>query len=97
MRRALTEPPLVRGTLLAVAVVFLAIFLVMPLVAVFAQALEKGLGAYLTALREPDAWAAIRLTLLTAAIAVVMLVASFLLLGAINRLQSWASRRGAAA
>jgi sulfate transport system permease protein len=70
MRRALTEPPLVRGALLAVAVVFLAIFLVMPLVAVFAQALEKGFGAYLTALREPDAWAAIRLTLLTAAIAV---------------------------
>jgi sulfate transport system permease protein len=70
MRRALTEPPLVRGTLLAVAVVFLAIFLMMPLVAVFAQALEKGLAAYLTALREPDAWAAIRLTLLTAAIAV---------------------------
>jgi len=70
MRRALTEPPLVRGALLAVALVFLAIFLVMPLVAVFAQALEKGFGAYLTALREPDAWAAIRLTLLTAAIAV---------------------------
>jgi sulfate transport system permease protein len=70
MRRALTEPPLVRGALLAVAVVFLAIFLVMPLVAVFAQALEKGLAAYLTALREPDAWAAIRLTLLTVAIAV---------------------------
>jgi len=72
MRRALTEPPLVRGALLAVALVFLAIFLVMPLVAVFAQALEKGFGAYLTALREPDAWAAIRLTLLTAAIAVPM-------------------------
>ena len=70
MRRALTEPPLVRGALLAVALVFLAIFLVMPFVAVFAQALEKGFGAYLTALREPDAWAAIRLTLLTAAIAV---------------------------
>ncbi|PYQ19997.1 MAG: sulfate ABC transporter permease subunit CysW [Acidobacteria bacterium] len=70
MRRALTEPPLVRGALLAVALVFLAIFLVMPLVAVFAQALEKGFGAYLTALREPDAWAAIRLTLLTAAITV---------------------------
>jgi sulfate transport system permease protein len=70
MRRALTEPPLVRGALLAVALAFLAIFLVMPLVAVFAQALEKGFGAYLTALREPDAWAAIRLTLLTAAIAV---------------------------
>jgi sulfate transport system permease protein len=70
MRRALTEPPLVRGALLAVAIVFLAIFLVLPLVAVFAQALEKGFGAYLIALREPDAWAAIRLTLLTAAIAV---------------------------
>jgi sulfate transport system permease protein len=70
MRRVLTEPPLVRGALLAVAIVFLAIFLVLPLVAVFAQALEKGFGAYLTALREPDAWAAIRLTLLTAAIAV---------------------------
>ena len=42
----------------------------MPLVAVFAQALAKGLGAYLDALREPDALAAIRLTLLTAAIAV---------------------------
>src|SRR3989442_5489343 len=38
--------------------------------AVFGPALEKGLGGYLTALREPDAWAAIRLTLLTAAIAV---------------------------
>jgi len=72
MRRALNEPPVVRGALLAVALVFLAIFLVMPLVAVFAQALEKGFGAYLTALREPDAWAAIRLTLLTAAIAVPM-------------------------
>ncbi|HEY2945781.1 MAG TPA: sulfate ABC transporter permease subunit CysW [Vicinamibacteria bacterium] len=70
MRRVLTEPPLVRGALLAVAIVFLAIFLVLPLVAVFAQALEKGFGAYLIALREPDAWAAIRLTLLTAAIAV---------------------------
>jgi len=70
MRRALTEPPVVRGTLLAVAVVFLAVFLVMPLAAVFAQALEKGLGAYVSALRAPDAWAAIRLTLLTAAVAV---------------------------
>ena len=70
MRRALTEPPLVRTALLAVAVVFLAVFLVLPLAAVFAQALEKGFAAYLAALREPDAWAATRLTLLTAAIAV---------------------------
>jgi len=70
VRRALTEPPVVRGALLAVAIVFLAVFLVLPLAAVFAQALEKGFAAYLAALREPDAWAAIRLTLLTAAIAV---------------------------
>ena len=70
MRRPPTEPPIVRAALLVVAVVFLAVFLVLPLAAVFAQALEKGLGAYVTALREPDAWAAIRLTLLTAAIAV---------------------------
>ena len=70
MRRALTEPPVVRAALLAVAVVFLAVFLVLPLVAVFAQALEKGLDLYLAALREPDAWAATRLTLLTAAVAV---------------------------
>ena len=70
MRRALTEPPVVRGALLAVAVVFLGVFLVLPLAAVFAQALEKGFAAYLSALREPDAWAAIRLTLLTAAVAV---------------------------
>ena len=70
MTRAPTEPLAVRATLLAVAVVFLAVFLVLPLVAVFAQALEKGFAAYVTALREPDAGAAIRLTLLTAAIAV---------------------------
>ena len=70
MRRAPTEPLAVRAALLAVAVVFLAVFLVLPLVAVFAQALEKGFAAYVTALREPDAGAAIRLTLLTAAIAV---------------------------
>jgi sulfate/thiosulfate transport system permease protein len=70
MKRAPTEPLVVRAALLAVAVLFLAVFLVLPLVAVFAQALEKGFAAYLTALREPDAGAAIRLTLLTAAIAV---------------------------
>jgi len=70
VRRAPTEPLAVRAALLAVAVGFLAVFLVLPLVAVFAQALEKGFAAYVTALREPDAGAAIRLTLLTAAIAV---------------------------
>jgi sulfate transport system permease protein len=48
----------------------MVLFLVLPLAAVFAEALRKGWGAYWEALQEPDAWAAIRLTLLTAALAV---------------------------
>jgi sulfate transport system permease protein len=68
--RATGEPALVRWLLITIALVFLALFLVVPLAAVFAQALEKGLGSYWEAIREPDAVAAIRLTLLTAAIAV---------------------------
>ncbi|MDC4227296.1 MAG: hypothetical protein MPW15_24390 [Candidatus Manganitrophus sp.] len=61
---------LVRWLLIGTALAFLAFFLVLPLVAVFAEALRKGFGLYLDAVNEPDAWAAIRLTLLTAAIAV---------------------------
>jgi sulfate transport system permease protein len=60
----------VRWTLIAVALVFMLLFLVLPLAAVFAEALRKGWAVYWEALREPDAWAAIRLTLLTAALAV---------------------------
>ena len=65
-----TESAWVRWTLTAIALTFVLLFLVLPLAAVFTEALRKGLGAYLEGLREPDAWAAIRLTLLTAAIAV---------------------------
>ncbi|HVR48203.1 MAG TPA: sulfate ABC transporter permease subunit CysW [Pseudorhodoferax sp.] len=65
-----TESPWVRRTLIGVALLFLALFLALPLAAVFTEALRKGLDAYLEALKEPDAWAAIRLTLITAAIAV---------------------------
>ncbi len=68
--RATGEPRLVRGLLIATALAFLALFLLIPLAAVFAQAFAKGLPTYLGALREPDAGAAIRLTLLAAAIAV---------------------------
>jgi sulfate transport system permease protein len=68
--RPVTEPPFVRVALTLLALAFLAFFLIMPLAAVFTQAFEKGTDAYFAALREPDAWAAIRLTLLTAAIAV---------------------------
>ena len=69
-RGGTTEAPWVRALLIGVALAFMVLFLVLPLAAVAAEALRKGLGAYLEALREPDAWAAIRLTLLTAAIAV---------------------------
>ena len=61
-----TEPRLVRWLLTAIALGFLGLFLFLPLVAVFSQALEKGLGAYLAALTNPDAWSSIRLTFLTA-------------------------------
>ena len=71
-RRAIstTESPWIQAVLIAIALVFIALFLVLPLAAVFAEALRKGLGAYCLALLEPDAWAAIRLTLLTAVVAV---------------------------
>jgi sulfate transport system permease protein len=64
------ERPWVRFVLIALALGFMVLFLVLPLAAVFAEALRKGWGAYWEALQEPDAWAAIRLTLLTAALAV---------------------------
>ena len=64
------EPALVRWILTAIALVFLALFLALPLAAVFSQAFEKGLGTYLLALKEPDTLAAVKLTLLTAAVAV---------------------------
>lgn len=69
-RRTVTEPRIVRWTLTAVALVFLGLVLVVPLAAVFTEALRKGWRVYGAALVEPDALSAIRLTLLTAAIAV---------------------------
>ena len=65
-----TESPAVRWLLTALALGFMALFLVLPLAAVFVEALKSGWSAYRDALKEPDALAAIRLTLLTAAIAV---------------------------
>jgi sulfate transport system permease protein len=69
-RRCQGEPWFVRWLLIVVAILFLSIFLVVPLAAVFYQALQKGFRVYLESIREPDALASIRLTLLTAAIAV---------------------------
>jgi len=65
-----TEPRLVRAVVIAIAVLFLTIFVVLPLVVVFAQALSKGGGAYFSALSDPEALSAIRLTLSAAAISV---------------------------
>ncbi len=65
-----TESAWVRAVLIALALGLVALFLVLPLAAVAVEALRKGVGAYLAALREPDAWSAIRLTLLVAAITV---------------------------
>ncbi|WP_372018952.1 sulfate ABC transporter permease subunit CysW [Tistrella mobilis] len=66
----LTESRPVRILAVAAAFLILAVFLVLPLCSVFAQAFAKGTDAFLEAIREPDALAAIRLTLLVAAIAV---------------------------
>jgi len=65
-----TESRWARITLTSIALAFLLLFLALPLAAVFSEALSKGVNAYLDALKEPDAWSAIRLTLITAAIAV---------------------------
>jgi sulfate transport system permease protein len=66
----ITEPVIIRWVLTTVALAFLALFLVLPLAAVFTQAFEKGLAVYLTAIREPDTLAAVKLTMITAAVAV---------------------------
>jgi sulfate transport system permease protein len=67
---ALEEPRWVKFLLIAMALGFLALFLVMPLIVVFTEAFGRGLSAYVTALLDPDALSAIKLTLLVAAIAV---------------------------
>ena len=68
--RATRDPAWARWFLTAVALAFLAFFLVLPLIVVFAEAFSRGAGYFLAAVREPDALAAIRLTLLTVAIVV---------------------------
>ena len=66
----LTEPRWVRWTLITLALGFLGLFLVLPLIEVFAQAFSQGLGVYWASITDPVALAAIRLTLLTAGIVV---------------------------
>lgn len=69
-RPVTTEAPWVRRALIALALVFLALVLFLPLVAVFVEALRNGVSSYLSAITEPDALQAMRLTLTIAAIAV---------------------------
>jgi sulfate transport system permease protein len=70
LRAATDEPVWVRWLLVGISVTFLSLFLFVPLAAVFAEAFRKGLGVYLASFRDPHALAAIRLTLLTAAVSV---------------------------
>ena len=69
-RRATSEPTWVRWSLIALSVAFLGLFLLVPLAAVFTEALRKGWGVYLAAITEPDAVSAMTLTLTAALIAV---------------------------
>lgn len=66
----ITEQPWVRWLLITTALLFLAGFLLLPLVAVFVEALRNGFGTYVEAVKDPDALSAIKLTLIVAAIAV---------------------------
>ncbi len=66
------DPRLLRWLLLSLAFAFLALFVGLPIVAVFAEAFRKGLSAYWEAIRDPETISAIKLTLITAAISVPM-------------------------
>jgi len=69
-RRAIREPAPVRWLLVGVALLYLFVFLALPLAAVYAEALADGLGHFFAAVLDTDTLAAVRLTLLVAAIAV---------------------------
>ena len=68
--KATQEPIWVRWTLISLALVFLSLFLFVPLVSVFVEAFKKGWDVYIAAITEPDAWSAVKLTLTAAVIAV---------------------------
>ena len=69
-RRVTAEPPFVRWLLIGTALLFLGLFLVVPLAAVFAEAFAKGIGFYLHTFNDANTLAAIKLTFITAGIAV---------------------------
>ena len=67
---ATEDPPWAKAVVLTTVLLFLGLVLVLPVAAVFVQALKQGLGPAIAAISEPDALSAIRLTLITAAVAV---------------------------
>ncbi|MBE2213912.1 MAG: sulfate ABC transporter permease subunit CysW [Opitutaceae bacterium] len=69
-RRSIEDPLWLKVLLIAIAVGFVSLFLVVPLLSVFVEALRKGVGAYFSAFVDPDTKSAVKLTLLAAAIAV---------------------------
>lgn len=69
-RRGTEESPVVKWVLISIALAFCLVFLLLPLINVFAQAFSKGWRAYLEALTNADSWASIRLTLVVASITV---------------------------
>jgi sulfate transport system permease protein len=69
-KRATTEPAAIRWLLIAIALVFLTLFLFVPVAVVLTEALKGGIKVYLAAITDPDAVAAIQLTLTTAIVAV---------------------------
>ncbi len=68
--KAITEPLWLKVSLILIALAFAFLFLLVPLAVVFTEAFRKGWQVYALAISDPDALSAIRLTLMTAAIAV---------------------------
>ena len=69
-RAATRDPAWIKWTLISIGLAYFALFLLLPLITVFAEALRKGWAVYIAAIVEPDALSAIKLTLIAAAIAV---------------------------
>jgi len=70
VRRTSGESPLTKIVLCLITIIFLGMFLLLPLVSVFGEAFAKGVPAYLDAIKDPDAVSAIKLTLVAAAVSV---------------------------
>ena len=92
--RGLREPPAAKALLIAAAVAYVALMLLLPLGAVLAEAFRKGWQLWLAAISDGDAWASIKLTLLVAAISVPLntifgVAAAWAIAGKITRKKVW--------